>query len=128
MAGGIMSTQYLSDPVVAGYAAEAPLLSLTLACGPVTVIELCGDLDMSATHLVAELVAHVADSSPSQVILDMAEVGFFCAAGLNTLLYAQKTINEAGGQFFLRNPSATTRQILIITRTADIFQIDGHNV
>jgi hypothetical protein len=41
MAGGIMSTQYLSDPVVAGYDAEPPLLFLTLACGPVTVIELC---------------------------------------------------------------------------------------
>jgi anti-anti-sigma factor len=86
----------------------------------VTVIELCGDLDMSTTHLITELIAHVANS-PSQVILDMAGVSFICAAGLNALLHAQKTIKEAGGRLLLRDPSATTKHILSITGTADIF-------
>jgi anti-anti-sigma factor len=89
----------------------------------VTVIELCGELDMSTTHLITELIAYVAESSPSHVILDMTEVSFFCAAGLNALLQAQKTIKDAGGQFLLRNPSATTSSILTITGVAGIFQI-----
>lgn len=123
-----MSTQYLSVTMVDVYDTEPPLLSVTLTCGPVTVIELCGDVDMSTTHLITELVIHVAKSSPSQVILDMAEVSFFCAAGLTALLHARKTINDAGGRLVLRNPSATTRLILATTRTADIFQIDRHSV
>jgi anti-anti-sigma factor len=127
MAGGIMSTQYLSVPVVAEHDAEPPLLSLALTCGPVTVIELCGDIDMSTTHLITELVTHVAKNSPSQVILDMSGVSFFCAAGLNALLHAQKTIKDVGGWLLLRNPSATTRHILTVTRTADIFQLDRHS-
>jgi anti-anti-sigma factor len=128
MAGGIMSTDYLSVPVVCGHDAEVTLLSLTLTCGPMTVVELSGDLDMSTTHLITELVTHIAKSSPSQVILDMADVNFFCAAGLNALLHAQNTIKDAGGQFVLRNPSATTEQILTITRTADVFQIDRQSI
>ena len=122
-----MSTQYLPVPVVAGRGAEPPLLSLALTCGPVTVIELCGDLDMSTTHLITELVTHVAMNRPSQVIFDMAEVSFFCAAGLNCLLHARKAINDAGGRLVLRYPSAMTRHILALTGTADIFPVDRHS-
>jgi anti-sigma B factor antagonist len=90
----------------------------------VTVVELRGDLDMSTTHLITELITHVARSSPSDVVVDMTEVSFFCAAGLNALLRAQKMVTEAGGQFLLRNPSATTSLILTITGTTKIFRID----
>lgn len=122
-----MSTKYLSVVgQAAGHVAEFPVLSLALRCGPITVIELSGDIDMSTTHLITNLVTDVAKNSPSRVILDMTEVTFFCAAGINALLHARETIKDAGGELLLRHPSKITMQILTMTRTADVFPIDRH--
>jgi len=129
MAGGIMSTKYLSVVgQAAGHVAEFPVLSLALRCGPITVIELSGDIDMSTTHLITDLVTDVAKNSPAQVVLDMTEVSFFCAAVLNALLHARETIKDAGGELLLRHPSKITMQILTMTRTAGVFPIDRHCV
>jgi anti-sigma B factor antagonist len=113
--GGIMSVQRIAEP---------QLLCLALTCGPVTIIELRGVVDMDTAHSIMELVNQVAKSSPSLVILDMGEISFFCAAGLRALLKAQKRIKEAGGQLRLRDPSPATRRVLTITGTADTFPID----
>jgi anti-sigma B factor antagonist len=128
MAGEIMSTEYVSGYDLAGHDAELPLLSLAVACGPVTVIELSGDVDMDTTHLITELVGHVVEKRPSQVVFDMTKVSFFCAAGITVLLRAHKTIKDAGGELLLRRPSRITLHVLTVTRTADTFQIDGHSV
>jgi len=121
-----MSTQYLSVTRPAG--PDAPVLSLALTCGPITVVELSGDVDMSTAHLITELATRVCERHPSQVILDMTEVSFFCAAGITALLHARNTIKDAGGKLLLRHPSTITMRILTATGTADIFPIDRHSV
>jgi anti-anti-sigma factor len=76
-----------------------PILSVRLvSCGPPTVIEISGEIDLSTAHLVTELVEHVARHRPAQVILDMANVRFFCADGLRALLDARATVTAADGQ------------------------------
>lgn len=123
-----MSTQYLSVARLAGPDAERPVLSMALSSGPVSVIELSGDVDMSTAHLITELVTHVAKRRPLQVIIDMTEVSFFCAAGITALLHARNTIKDVGGKLLLRHPSTITMRILTTTGTADIFPIDRHSV
>jgi len=123
-----MSTQHLSVARPAGSDAEPRVLSLALTCGPITVIELSGDVDMSTAHLITELVTRVSEKHPSQVILDMTEVSFFCAAGITALLHAHGTIKDAGGELLLRHPSTITMRILTTTGTAAIFPIDRHSV
>ena len=123
-----MSTQHLSVARPAGPDAEPPVLSAALSYGPVTVIQLSGELDMSTEHLITELVARVCQEHPSQVILDMAEVSFFCAAGITALLHARNTIKDAGGEVVLRHPSRITMRSLTTTGTAGIFPIDWHSV
>lgn len=123
-----MSTQHLSVARPAGPDAEPPVLSAALSYGPVTVIRLSGELDMSTEHLITELVARVSQEHPSQVILDMAEVSFFCAAGITALLHARNTIKDAGGELLLRRPSTITMRILTTTGTAAILPIDWHSV
>jgi anti-anti-sigma factor len=84
-------------------AGSEPILCVRLvSCGPPTVIKIDGEIDLNTAHLITELVEHVARHRPAQVILDMANVNFFCAAGLRALLHARATITAADGQLLLR--------------------------
>ena len=99
-----------------------PLLSLDLrCCGTRTIIEVSGELDMHTAHLLTELVEQTAQHRPTEVVLDMANVSFFCADGLRALLHARHTVATAGGQLLLRDPSPRTCRILTITRMVDLF-------
>ena len=92
---------------------------------PPTVIEISGEIDLATAHLITELVEHVTRHRPAQVILDMANVRFFCADGLRALLHARATITATDGQLLLRAPSAQTWRVLTITRTEHLFPLDS---
>jgi anti-sigma B factor antagonist len=103
-----------------------PILSVRLvSCGPPTVIEISGEIDLATAHLVTELVEHVARNRPAQVVLDMANVSFFCADGLRALLHARAILAAANGQLLLRAPSAKTWLVLTTTRTQHLFPLDA---
>jgi anti-anti-sigma factor len=85
------------------------------------MIRISGEMDMSSTHLLTELVQHVAREPLVRVVLDMAEVSFFSADGVGALIRARNTITAAGGQLMLRAPSACTWWVLTITRTDHLF-------
>jgi anti-anti-sigma factor len=100
-----------------------PIMSLALSNhSPVTVITVCGELDADTAPHLTELVERVAAGRPKQVIIDMADVTFFGAAGLTTLLQANDIITSAGGRLLLRSPSPHTQRILAITATDRLFQ------
>jgi len=90
----------------------------------VTVIKVVGELDVSTTHILAELADEVARARPARVVLDAADVTFFCAGGLRALLGVQQLVTAAGGQLLLRAPSPCVCRVLTITGTADLFALD----
>ena len=100
-----------------------PIMSLGLAKhSPITTITVCGELDgYTAPHLT-ELVERVAADRPQQVIIDLANVSFICAAGVTALLRANDVITGAGGRLLLRSPSPQTQWVLAITATDHLFQ------
>ena len=105
-----------------------PVMSLDLTNhSPVTAITVCGELDADTAPHLTDLVERVAAGRPQQVVIDMANVTFFCAAGLNALLRANDIVTETGGRLRLRCPSPQTQRILVITVTDHLFQpdIDG---
>src|SRR5689334_25391234 len=104
-----------------------PIIWLGLANhSPVTAITVCGELDpYTAPHLI-KLVERVAAGRPEQVIIDLANVSFFGAAGLTALLRANEIITGAGGRLLLRSPSPHTQRILAITGMETLFQADAH--
>jgi anti-anti-sigma factor len=118
-----MSTGQLAAPRTTAIAGPVLVLEL-VACGEVTVITARGEIDMSTAHLVTELVQHVAGRRPARVILDLAEVGFFCADGVTALILAREAVTAAGGQLLLRNPSALITRVLAITATNHLFPVD----
>jgi anti-sigma B factor antagonist len=100
---------------------ESILSVRLISCGPPTVIEISGEIDLNTAHLITELVEHVARRGPTRVVLDMAGVSFFGADGLRALLHARTTVTAAGGQLSLRSPSHKTCRVLTITRTEHLF-------
>jgi anti-sigma B factor antagonist len=119
-----MSTQQLSDQLIFARDDE-PLLSLHLVSrGSLVSIEVCGEVDVCTAHLLTELIEHAARDRPSRVVLDMADVSFFCAEGLRALLRARNTVTADGGQLILRAPSPKIWRILTITRTDHLFSLD----
>jgi anti-sigma B factor antagonist len=119
-----MSTEHVSVPVTLTLDPE-PLLSVDLVCcGPRTIIAIRGEVDLHTVHLITELVEHVARHRPAEVVLDMADVSFFCADGLSALLRARDTVTRAGGHLVLRNPSPKASLILAITDTEHLFPLE----
>jgi anti-anti-sigma factor len=87
------------------------------------VITISGEMDMGTAYLLTELVQHVAQQHPDQVVLDMAQVRFFCADGLRAVIQARDMIDAAGGQLILQEPSAAVLLVLTITGTDRLFEL-----
>jgi anti-anti-sigma factor len=117
-----MSTQQPRVPVTVDVDGT-PIMLLALANhSPVTAITVCGELDCDTAPHLTKLVERVAAGRPEQVIIDMANVSFFGAAGVTALLRANDIITGAGGRLRLRSPSPQTHRILAITAIDDLFQ------
>ena len=100
-----------------------PIMWLGLANhSRVPAITVRGELDLDTAPYLTDLVEQVAAGRPEQVIIDMANVSFFGAAGVTALLRANDIITGAGGRLRLRSPSPQTHRILAITAIDDLFQ------
>ena len=101
------------------------ILRLDTVCrGSVTVITVSGELDLSTVHLLDEIIGHLVQERPARVVLDTADVTFFCADGLRALIRARDAVAAAGGQLMLRNPSPAALRVFTITQTAHLFELD----
>ena len=102
-----------------------PIMWLGMANhSPVPAITVCGELDLDTAPYLTDLVEQVAACRPEQVIIDMADVTFLCAAGLNALLRANDIVTRTGGRLLLRSPSPQTQRILAMTATEHLIQPD----
>ena len=105
-----------------------PVLSLGLMNhSDVAAITVSGELDVDTVPVLADFVQRVAADHPDRVIIDMAKVTFFGAAGLTALLKASDMITGAGGRLVLRARSPQTRRILIIAGLDRLFQPDTND-
>lgn len=119
-----MSNQQTHVPDTASCDGE-PIMSLDVTNhSDVAAITISGELDLSTAPMLTDLVDRVAADHPDRVVIDMAGVTFFCAAGLTALLRAHNTVSAAGGRLILRAPSRQTQRILTITGTDGVFQLE----
>jgi len=105
------------------------LLTIRLVdAGPVTVIEVVGELDMTTTHSLTDLAASVLRAqSPLVVVLDLRGLRFLCADGIRALLHIRDAACAHAAQLILRDPSPITCRVLKLTDMLDVFEIKtGH--
>jgi anti-anti-sigma factor len=95
--------------------------------GSTAVIVITGELDLSTTHLLTDLVDHVAQEPrprPVHLCLDLAGVTFFSAEGVRALLHARRVVTSTAGTLVLREPSTSVRRVFDITGEAGLFDLD----
>lgn len=80
-----------------------PIMTLALESdGPVPLITVAGEVDMSTAHLISELAEHVLARSPVRLVLDLSQVTFFSAHGISALLRTRHVATAAGVGLTLR--------------------------
>jgi anti-sigma B factor antagonist len=79
--------------------------------GPLRLIELIGEADMTCRHLKDLLDAEVA-AAPPLVVLDLSRLTFLDSWSLHAILTAWRTLRNAGGALVLAGPSGEVRRIL----------------
>jgi anti-anti-sigma factor len=90
-----------------------PLLCFTVREIPGgQVIGFKGELDLSSSHAVAELVTGPAGSL---VVLDLRELTFIDSSGLGAIHLARRNMLEADGTLVLVRPQPIVRRVLEIT-------------
>lgn len=97
------------------------LLSLRVrAGGERTVVEACGEIDLGTAGLLARVADRVLEENPGRLVLDLARVTFFSAAGLRVLMELR---GVAGERLVLRAPSPSVVFVLELTALADRFTV-----
>lgn len=91
--------------------------------GGVTTVSVAGEVDLSNAHLLAELLENVAGVRAPLVVVQLAEVTFFGAHGIEALVRARRLLTERGGKLVLHRPSRVVRRVLDVTGTLPGFEI-----
>jgi anti-sigma B factor antagonist len=118
-----MSIQHAISPST-GPGDRRSLLTVDLTTsGPVTVITVGGELDMSTVHLLTDRVDQILQQQPLRLVLDLANLTFFGADGIRALHHIHRAIANIAGDLVLRDPSPGTVRVLSLTHTACQFRI-----
>ncbi|MEH0829208.1 MULTISPECIES: STAS domain-containing protein [unclassified Micromonospora] len=102
-----------------------PLMSLSWEHeGPVTVVSVRGEIDMSNAHLLVDLATELGRDPAPQVVLDFSAVRFVDLHAVRALVEAHRLLRAAGGELTLRRPPRCVTRLLHLTGTAELFQAD----
>lgn len=85
---------------------------------------LSGDLDLPGGDALEALVTPMIGPD-AQVEIEMRDVGFVDSSGLGALLVLSQLAHERGGGVVLRHPSKAVLNALDLTRTTEMFTVEG---
>ena len=98
--------------------ASVELLQWSVARSPHQVIvALAGEVDLSTTDALSNLLAEVLAERPPRIVVDLARVSFLDSSGIKCLLVAADSATSAGCRLIARRP---TRAILRIFTICDV--------
>lgn len=89
----------------------ATATTIETAEGPIRLIELVGEADMTSRHLKDLLDAEVA-AGPLLLVMDLSRLTFMDSWALHTILKASRRLRDAGGTLALAGPSGAVRRVL----------------
>jgi anti-sigma B factor antagonist len=87
--------------------------------GPVTIVEISGDVDMSVAGQLTEALEPLVAAGPN-VVLDCSNVAFFDSMGLRLAVQAKRQAEQVGTTFTLL-PSAAVTRVLELAGVSDLF-------
>lgn len=84
-----------------------PALAAVDTLGPVSVVHVSGELDMTSRDAVERVLTRAVDSRPETVVVDLSDVTFFGSSGLQML--AEARVHAAANQVPLRLVASSRR-------------------
>ena len=103
---------------------RAPHLTLHLSrSGPVPLVVVTGEVDADNAHLLPELVDSLTGNQSQRLVLDLAQVTYLSAAGVEALLRVRDAVTARAGELILRNPSPIVLTVLAGTRAIRGFHL-----
>ncbi|MCW2878632.1 MAG: anti-sigma-factor antagonist [Sphaerisporangium sp.] len=92
--------------------------------GPITVVELAGELDIATAGLIAGMVKELIRIGHATLVLDVSGVRFCDTTGLESLLQSHDEAWKAGGSLRLIGVHGVLERVLEITQCRQIFEMD----
>lgn len=86
-------------------------------------LALDGDIDLSRSPVLRQTLLHLAESKPSRMVVDLAEVPYMDSSGVATLVEALQAQRKGGGRMILCNLQPKVRSIFEIARLDMVFTI-----
>jgi anti-anti-sigma factor len=80
-------------------------------------VKVRGEIDTVTAHVLSAAVAFGLRDKPRELAIDLSQVSFFGAAGLNVLLTARDRAETRGTGLVLRAPA---RDLLVVMELADV--------
>lgn len=94
-------------------------LKVTVETRPGTsyvVIRPEGSIDATTFTMLSDEVEAVLQKSPSQIIFDLAQVGYISSAGIGVVLATEKSMRKARGKALLVNLKPQIRKVFDIVK------------
>lgn len=85
-----------------------------------------GELDLSASATLTEILALACAQTPPVVVLDLTDVEFMDCAVLRPVLAARARMQSRGGDLVVRGASRRCRRLLVLTGLTDLLEDSSH--
>jgi anti-anti-sigma factor len=92
-----------------------------------TVIHVTGELDVATSGLLAAAIARAMEArneGRADLVVDLAQVRFIDASGVNVLIQAASRARSADGTLVLRSPSRAVRRMLDVLRLREVLTVE----
>lgn len=87
------------------------------------VVTVAGEVDLSSAAFLQDELRAALEQSPT-VVVDVSGMTFIDSSGLNALVHAHRSAQEAGSELRVRQPTPMFRKLLQITRLETLFVVD----
>lgn len=91
--------------------------------GAVTVVTLAGDIDLHTAPQLRDRLDELFVDGRRIVVLDLAAVEFLDSSALGTMVYAQHSFEQDGGQLRVACPQPHAQKVFRITRLAEVVPV-----
>ncbi|HDY65339.1 MAG TPA: anti-sigma factor antagonist [Phycisphaerae bacterium] len=91
--------------------------------GSAVVITVHGSASMTDAPRLREELQRLAERPRTTIILDLTDLDFIGAEGIDALLFGRERLNVQQGQIRLVHPNDDIRRILDLTRLSEVFGV-----
>jgi anti-sigma B factor antagonist len=101
-----------------------PLTTSQRQVGPVTIVDLRGNIGLGASSLtLRRTIRDLIESGHAKIVLNFSQVDLMDSAGVGELAGAYLPVKTKGGELKFLNPTTNVLRVLQITQLDKVFEV-----